>query len=125
METRVALLKGRALDYAVALAEDLKPRVFIESDCGQQRELDVHIGVGISPIGHLVYSVELMADDIIDRERISTEVGHSGIWLAYQMYNVNNDRIFMSAGQTRREAAMRCFIRMKLGEEVEVPEELM
>lgn len=70
-------LSGAALDYAVALAEGLKPSVFVEPDYGQQREKDIHVGIVVSPSGHTHYdpSQDLLGnfgERLIDREGITT-----------------------------------------------------
>jgi hypothetical protein len=56
---------------------------------------------------------------IIERECMYLE--YSGIWRAYCTQNGNS---FMSVGATPLIAAMRCYVASKLGEEVEIPEEL-
>lgn len=61
---------------------------------------------------------------IIEREHISTTCDHSGIWVAYSLWNYADVRQFMQGGSTPLVAAMRCYVTSKLGEEVEVPDEL-
>lgn len=60
---------------------------------------------------------------IIERERISLSIKHDGWWLA-QIYNINDDPRWLTLGQTPLIAAMRCYVASKLGDEVEIPEEL-
>lgn len=57
---------------------------------------------------------------IIDREGISWHCGNKASWHAYAYGSAEN-----FAGPTPLIAAMRCFVASKLGEEVEVPEELL
>ena len=62
---------------------------------------------------------------IIDREKISvrsTPVSSGIVWFA--TYNPDNDYAFCGDGPTLLIAAMRCFCASKLGDTVEVPEEL-
>ena len=61
---------------------------------------------------------------IIEREKISAVVDHSGVWLAYNRHNYADEKRFIKVGQTALVAAMRCFVVSKLGDDVEIPEEL-
>jgi hypothetical protein len=57
---------------------------------------------------------------IIQRERIAVEWGKNSCqWLADI-----NDGLFIQCGNTYLQAAMRCYVASKLGDEVEIPEEL-
>ena len=58
------------------------------------------------------------------RERISTQIKHDGWWVAC-IYNVNDDPTYMQLGSSELVAAMRCYVTSKLGNTVEVPEELV
>lgn len=60
---------------------------------------------------------------IIEREGIALRRGHSGWWIACTL-DINDDEHFMSISHNALTAAMRCFVASKLGDEVEVPEEL-
>lgn len=62
-------------------------------------------------------------DDIIDRELIDTltVAGGTDGWEAH-IYLPNE--MVIAFGATRREAAMRAYVAWKLGDEVEIPEEL-
>ena len=61
-----------------------------------------------------------MGGPIIEREEISIVRVSSALWDAH-MSNVN----FFESGATPLIAAMRCYVASKLGDEVEVPEELL
>lgn len=141
-------LSGRALDYAVALAEGLQLCDWYGRGVTRFNGLKLDLGYGrfrpyildsditraqvkacedspfLSDQQYWQPTRAVEGDDIIDRERISTEIGHSGQWLAYSMYNLNDDKNFMVIGTTRREAAMRCYVLSKLGDDVEIPKEL-
>jgi len=56
---------------------------------------------------------------IIEREYMYLE--YSGIWRSYCTQNGNS---FMSVGETPLIAAMLCFVESKLGEEIDVSEEM-
>ena len=55
---------------------------------------------------------------IIERERIELRGDGDGGWIAYD--NLNPEQY----GPTPLIAAMRCYVASKLGEEIEIPEEL-
>ena len=61
---------------------------------------------------------------ILGRERICLQIGHDGVWLAYEMQNYADEARHMQSGPTPLIAAMRCYVASKLGEDVSIPEEL-
>ena len=62
---------------------------------------------------------------IIEREKISPSWSIEGHWAAYKFDpNDELEASFMQFGPTPLIAAMRCYVASKLGDEVEVPEEL-
>ena len=65
------------------------------------------------------------AGPIIEREHISTTQDHSGLWIAYIGWNYSDSKEHMTCDRSKLIAAMRCYVASKLGDEVEVPEELM
>lgn len=97
-------LTGAALDWAVAKCE------------GTEHLFDSH------EAGRLEYSVDWsQGGPIIEREGIGIKLRIDGedehAWLA-------DDGLRMFTGPTPLIAAMRCYVASKLGDEVEVPEEL-
>lgn len=62
---------------------------------------------------------------IIERERMSVELKPHGYWMASFQNNYADEKEFLTLGPTPLIAAMRCFVSSRLGDEVEVPEELM
>lgn len=140
-------LSGAALDYAVAIAIDPKARFgppsmfqkfFWVYMPAQDKSFNMwpaknlewdseHDRAPYYPFWHPSQNRQggEHGDAIIDREKISTLVHHSGVWLAYLGFNHNDDRKFMTSGSTRREAAMRCWARSKLGDEIDIPKEIM
>ena len=128
-------LKGKALDYAVALANGfLSPlfegedaRVVIQTYAGETK-------VVWNPKYYGHYGVDsyepsknwFEAGSIIEGNKISIQF-EDGICSAYF-----RDKLFCedgsecwSTGETVLEAAMRCFVQSKLGVEVEVPDEFL
>lgn len=62
---------------------------------------------------------------IIERERICIDIGHEGVWLAYSKQNYADDKEFLHAGSTPLIAAARSYVASKLGDTIEIPEELL
>ena len=102
-------LTGAALDWAVAKCE----------------------GIGLGPRGLVVYYHEgepamwqpstdwAQGGPIIERERIQLRPIRGAEWDAY--WGLSKD----ATGTTPLIAAMRCYVASKLGDEVDVPEELV
>lgn len=120
MKIKTSELSGAALDWAVAKCEgrDMyaervksgKPAIWFR-DSGTHKD-----GFNTD------YGGWTICGPIIEREKISPyympgEVG--GAWRAELLGK------FPSAGSTPLVAAMRCYVASKLGNEVEVPEELV
>lgn len=130
MKIKTIQLTGAALDWAVAKCEGFSPHIFTEQACGQERvrPLTRWCGVNVGPTGHDVFSPSTAWSDggpIIDRELIGTGPRPEGSiwpepWLAA---SPKDDAMFW--GATPLIAAMRCYVASKLGDEVEVPEELV
>lgn len=60
---------------------------------------------------------------IIERERINLRASGAGDWAA-SSHDVPHPNRIIQYGPTPLIAAMRCFVASKLGDEVDVPEEL-
>jgi hypothetical protein len=116
MKTR--LLSGRALDYAVALAEGRLPSTYQDNRGNWHVQMQGHPGRFDPTTGRV-------GDDIIDREYIDTLTMWDGGekpegWRAEAVGGFT-----WAEGATRREAAMRCYALKKLGEDIDIPKELM
>ena len=64
---------------------------------------------------------------ILTRERISRTIDHSGLWIAYWTdgYTEGDEgRKWMQCDRSELVAGLRCYVASKLGNEVEVPDEL-
>lgn len=61
---------------------------------------------------------------IIEREGVCVDIGSAGVWLAWSKQNYADEPTHMKSGPTALIAAMRCYVASKLGDEVDVPEEL-
>ena len=110
-------LTGAALDWAVAKCEGYKIHSFEGGKviCDQ------------SPGGLFTaaYSTKwAQGGPIIERENISV-IKADAEWAAYNPKEVEKMWINHSFGPTVLIAAMRCYVASKLGDEVEIPEELL
>lgn len=63
---------------------------------------------------------------IIERENLCIDIDFnaSGIWLSWIKQNYDDEPRYMVSGTTPLIAAMRCYVASKLGNNVEIPEEL-
>jgi hypothetical protein len=62
---------------------------------------------------------------IIERERISIEDCQDGAGLYWEATRIEPPSVSEARGPTPLIAAMRCYVASKLGDEVEVPDELL
>jgi hypothetical protein len=105
-------LTGAALDWAVAIALGKRPSLFIFEQTGLLTA-EHHYSINWSRGG-----------PIIERERITLRVGTvpGTRWVAF--YDRPDRVLGRMTGPTALHAAMRCFVSVKLGGEVEIPKEL-
>lgn len=109
MKIKTTELTGAALDWAVAKCE------------GKEHLFDGH------EVGRLRYSTDWSeGGPIIERERITVMAGseaqpHHRYWMA----EIFTDDSLYAFGDTPLVAAMRCWVTSRLGEEVDIPEELL
>ena len=64
---------------------------------------------------------------ILTREHISRTIDHSGLWIAYWTdgYTDGDEgKKWMQCDRSELVAGLRCYVASKLGDEVEIPEEL-
>lgn len=126
MEIRTSELTGTALDWAVAKCEGVS--IFAVTWCGLPERYKLTYIPKRSKV--YIYSPSTnwkQGGPIIEREGIEIRKGnplffpkgnergdyYEPLWLAAKMH-----------GQTQLIAAMRCYVASKLGDEVEIPEEL-
>lgn len=107
-------LTGAALDWAVAKAE------------GWSEEGLEDIANGDTFPAHSFSTDWSLAGPIIERESINLIYRHpnfNGLWTAFND-EWDDDMNGVNCGDTPLIAAMRCYVASKLGDEVEVPDEL-
>lgn len=61
---------------------------------------------------------------VLTEAHISRTIDHSGLWIAYDGFNYADAREHMQCDRSELVAGLRCFVASKLGDEVDVPQEL-
>ena len=128
-------LTGSALDWAVAKCERREGRA-VRSTLNGTLSIRLMRGTGIDPNPYSPSTTWAQGGPIIEREGIHTATLASGIDLfVHQTFKPGDkweaelmvaDRdSFVYTAPTPLVAAMRCYVASKLGDEVEVPEELL
>ena len=131
MKIKTSNLTGAQLDWAVAKCEgknveligvenDDDPNKFWHNDTNQFYKFSTNWAVGGPIIGR--EGIRVGQTPTYNREKNLFELG--GI-VAYYPLDLNlEDPPESSKGKTYLEAAMRCYVASKLGDEIEIPEEL-
>lgn len=124
-------LSGAALNYAVAIAEHVRQKNTYGNVCFDSKTKRVYETQGLRQIGvnFNPASEYKSAGNILDRECIDTVAygaatvpKNPDYWKA-TIYDT--DGTFVAYGETRLVAAMRCYVLVKLGEIVDIPDELV
>lgn len=116
MKIKTDNLTGPALDWAVAKCDELLAFGY-ETD-GERLWITLSTGETELYMPRMDWS---QAGPIIEREGIRLHRSHTGAWWA----GPESDPHRPVSGPTPRVAAMRCFVASRLGDEVDVPDELM
>lgn len=108
MKVNVQKLTGKALDWAVTACE------------GYDSEVD-------GPVwGMWKWATDWgQGGPLIERERICLEFSEFGSEHDWVAYCGNKQPDALSGGSTALEAAMRCFVALTFGDEIEVPNALL
>ena len=117
-------LTGAALDWAVAKAKGIE----LSNGCYNRLLIDGRMSAGQKMLTPYNPSTDwAQGGPIIEREKIALEflagAGDAGldIWVATR---IEGPSLSEEAGPTPLIAAMRCHVANKLGDEIDVPEEL-
>lgn len=112
MKTKTADIAGRALDWAVCKAQGIE---YVERFCvdaaGQEHE-------ATNPSTNWAHG-----GPIIEREHISTYPDPCDDMPEIK-WSADSPDVYRCGGPTPLVAAMRCFVASRLGDEVDIPEEL-
>jgi hypothetical protein len=115
--TPVASLEGAALDWAVAKCEGVDGYIVNESFMTRWTDDECEGGVDYH------YSTDwAQGGPIIEREGINLRALSGALWEA-ETWSADGGQYLLD-GPTPLIAAMRCYVASKLGDEVEVPDEL-
>ena len=133
MKIKTFELKGKALDYAVAIAKGVPSSDILIAHNRIYRRCRDEDGnlTGSYQTGpeFLFHKMWEAAGPIIEREGISLKFLESADtksrWVAKQKPSLRNVKPAGAYGQTALEAAVRCYVSSKLGPEVEIPGELL
>lgn len=102
-------LTGAALDWAVAQCEGIQ------------------LNPAFKKSAWISYSSDwAQGGPIIEREGLSVSLNGDGLWVSYRtetLFDDDYEHEYQTA-DTPLIAAMRCYVASKLGEEVQIPEEL-
>lgn len=123
MKVKISELTGAALDWAVAKCEGKNG---VLHDDGITRCIVVAAPSGVYKGRYSPSTNWAQCGPIIDRERIdlSFESGGRAGWTAYPAGDTGDETLY-GTGPAPQIAAMRCYVASKLGDEVEVPDELI
>jgi len=118
MKIKVSELTGAALDWAVAISQ----KVCIGEPLHSTFALEFKL---MHDSGDLQFSTDwAQGGPIIEREVISLIHPKYDCWTAHCYDKTLDDESYTLDGPTPLIAAMRCYVASKLGDEVEIPEEL-
>ena len=122
MKIKTSELTGAALDWAVAKCEDETDVLFAYRQYGKLlvRQAGCH-ETHDSEWPYEPSTDWAQGGPIIEREEIGSLHEARGVWSASTKWE---DPAKVFYGKTKLIAAMRCYVASKLGDEVEVPDEL-
>lgn len=129
MKIKVSEATNIQLDWLAATIEGLTPHhnahlagSFMEGWWFSGYYIDPNIWI---PLFRLGYSTDwAQGGPIIEREGVSLKKNQESLIAKAHLWVGISDELLMMSGPTPLIAAMRCFVASKLGDEVEVPEEL-
>jgi hypothetical protein len=118
MKIKTSELQGAALDWAVAKAEGVDGYIVNESFMTRWTDDECEDGVDYH------YSTDwAQGGPIIEREKLCITASVEGDWTAFCVSD-EMDMQWICRGPTPLIAAMRCYVASKLGDAVEVSNEL-
>jgi hypothetical protein len=118
MKIKTSELRGAALDWAVAKCERIE---FTYEDHPHHEMFDMHFSTDWAQGGPINEREKLTVAPSDQKSYVGQEA-----WTAYRietLFTDQGDREYQT-GSTPLIAAMRCYVASKLGDEVEIPEEL-
>ena len=116
MKIKTSELQGQAFDWVVTTLEKPEACKYGIEDWREQRKYTVVNGEYV----YRWHQSWAQGGPIIEREKIAAVYRAGEYWLSYTFDGAE----FEGVGPTPLIAAMRCYVASKLGNEVEVPEDL-
>lgn len=125
MKVKTSKLIGPALDWAVATAaKDIDFHLYWRFYTDGQ-PTKPHWGESGSSEQFRPSTRWDHAGPILTAARISRTIDHSGLWIAFHGFNYDDAKEHMQCDASELVAGLRCFVARELGDEVDVPEELL
>lgn len=62
---------------------------------------------------------------ILTEAKISRTIDHSGLWIAFYGFNYDDAKEHMQCDRDELVAGLRCYVAIRLGDEVDIPKELL
>jgi hypothetical protein len=122
MKIKTSELQGAALNWAVAM-EVAKAKGYTDFVLDPKKFLKMHEMGG--PLNYDYSTWWAQGGPIIEREKIGFRFSGGFGFCAWKSYGVGpHQNEYSQYGPTPLIAAMRCYVASKLGDEVEVPDEL-
>jgi len=126
IKIKTSELTGSALDWAVAKCNGDKVGICLGGYLAYRESIKFH---PYSAKGYSPSTDWAQGGPIIEREKISTVLAHfhwcAGTGDIGEIYRSDEGNHFTGTGPTPLIAAMRCYVASKLGDEVDVPDELI
>jgi Protein of unknown function (DUF2591) len=130
MKIKTSELTDAAIDWAVAIADGLEVESIQTLRSGKKY---INVWTICSLTGEREHSRQwnpstdwAQAGYIIEREKLTIAYEHDReLWESDKVEEVDYERYVKEDGPTPLVAAMRCFVASKLGEDVDVPDELV
>lgn len=120
-------LEGEQLNYAVALAEGMNVKGVLYTWNGRTK---LKVQTGEAPCEYQEMTFNYAYDwsqggEIIEREQLDVVYRPDYSDWASCKFDRDKPKQHLQTGETPLIAAMRCYVAMKLGDEVKTPEELL
>lgn len=126
MKIETSELVGSALDWAVAVCEGYTPVRHSRLAAVMVEKMSARGVMQLEHISSLRYSTNwAQGGPIIEREKLDVCWTLFQGWVSLRCTAINEADLHQQEGPTLLVAAMRCYVASKLGDEVDVPEELL
>lgn len=131
MKIKTSRLTGAALDWAVATCEgSVTDLAFDGITWGFKLDgqLKVLAKGWAQSMMYLPSTDWSLGGPILTESRITRTIDHSGLWVAYWTEGYGEEdfhKKWMQCDRSELVAGLRCYVASKLGDEVDVPDELM